>query len=268
MNPLQYPGRIACRLGLMILLVVACPHNAFADADAAVVAADQVDAVFDVANEEYKAGNFENAIILYRGLLSGAPVRAADIHYNIGNASFKLNNYGKAIASYQRALRLAPRDRDIAANLNFVRDLTVDKIDRPRSAEFFREVFFFHHGLSAGEAEAILLGAYLATCIFGVAHLFRKSKTLKWLMLVALAATLAAGASCAFRWYESANPGQAVIVADESEIHTGPGQSYIVSFSLHDGVELKIRKSEDEWFQIELPDGRRGWIEKPDIEMI
>jgi tetratricopeptide (TPR) repeat protein len=265
---LQNSGRIACVLASLALFIVACPLNVFAESDSAVVAADQVNSVFDVANEEYKAGNFENAITLYEGLLSGAPIEAADIHYNIGNASFKLGNYGGAIASYRRALRLAPRDRDIAANLNFVRDMTVDKMDRPRSAEFFREVFFFHHGLNAGEAEAILFCAYVAACVFGMGYLFRRAKALKWLALATLVVTLAAGASCAFRWYGTSNPDQAVIVADEAEIHTGPGRNYIVPFSLHDGAELKVRKSESEWFQIELPDGRRGWIEKPDIEII
>ena len=76
------------------------------------------------------------------------------------------------------------------------------------------------------------------------------------------------GASCALRWMSSANPTEAVVVVDEADVHTGPGENYIVSFGLHDGSELKISRSEGEWSLIELSDGRRGWIEKADVEII
>lgn len=256
------------RLAILTLLPAACSGLAFAGPDSITVPAEQVNSIFDVANEEYKAGNFENAITLYEGLLSGPGAAAADIHYNIGNASFELKNYGGAIASYRRALRLAPRDQDITANLRFVRQATVDKIDQPRSAEFLREVFFFHYGLSADEAEKIFLGVYVAAALFGAAYLFRKPRMLKWPALVALFLAIVFGASCALRWRVAAVPNQAVVVAEETSVHTGPGHNYLVSFNLHDGAELKIRKLESEWYQVELPDGRRGWIEQSHIEII
>jgi tetratricopeptide (TPR) repeat protein len=263
---------ILSTLAIVLFIAVAVaamnPRPAPAQSDSPVVAADQVDSVFDVANEEYKAGNFENAITLYEGLLAGSSIMAADVHYNIANASFKLNDPGKAIASYRRALLLRPRDRDIAANLLFVREAVVDKIDRPRGAEFVREAFFFHYSLSDGEAETVFLGAFIAASLLGAICLFRSSKALVWLTVAALAVTLTFGASCALRWRAAANPSQAVLVSDEADVHTGPGRNYIVSFNLHDGAEMKIRRVEGDWRQIELPDGRRGWIENSDLEVI
>ncbi len=261
-------GRIPLLVAALLLPLLAWPAFLVADTDSPTVAEGQADPVFDIANEEYKAGAYENAITLYHGLLSGPALDAADIHYNIGNASFKLNNYGKAIASYRRARRLAPRDQDIVANLRFVRESTVDKLDQPKSTELLREVFFFHYGLSASETETIFLCAYLAAAVFAGTHIFFKRRFLHILALLALLPAVVFGASSALRWYGAASPNQAVIVVKEADVHTGPGQNYVVSVSLHDGAELVVRKSEDGWRQIELSDGRRGWIEESQIEII
>jgi tetratricopeptide (TPR) repeat protein len=246
-----------------------CSPLALAESDAAVVTPEQVDSIFDIANEEYKMGKYENAITLYEGLLSdGSGVMAAGIHYNMGNAYFRLKRYGMAIVAYRRALRLSPRDQDAIANLRFAREASLDKIDQPRSAELWREVLFFHYGLSPSETEKIFLCAYIATATLGAALLFLKFRPLRWLTLAALFLALTFGASCAFKWVAAANPSEAVVVVKETEVHTGPGHHYIVSFNLHDGAELTVHKLEDEWRQIELADGRRGWIETANIETI
>lgn len=256
------------RLAVSVLLLTACQLASRAGIEAATVAPEQVNSIFDVANEEYKAGSYENAITLYEGLLSGSEIKAADVHYNIGNASFKLKNYGAAIASYRRALRLAPRDQDMVANLAFVREAVLDKIDQPRGAELRREIFFFHYGLSGAETETIFLCAYVVAAGLGIALLLRKSRSLKWLTLIAVFLTIVFGASCALRWRAAKNPTGAVVAAEEADVHTGPDRGYIVSFDLHDGAELEIRRFENGWCLIELSDGRRGWIEKARIEII
>ena len=166
------------------LLVTLCLLAFLAPAWAATVSPEQVDSIFDVGNEEYKAGNYENAITLYEGLLSSPGIKAADVHYNIGNAAFKLQKYGRAISSYQRALRLAPRDQDIVANLEFAREATLDRIDQPRGSGLRRDIFFFHYGLSGAEAETVFLLAYVAAASLGAAFLWLRSRRLKWPALI------------------------------------------------------------------------------------
>jgi tetratricopeptide (TPR) repeat protein len=255
-------------LAVRALIAASLLLASHAPAEAVTIQPEQVNSIFDLANEEYKAGAYENAITLYEGLLTSPDIKAADVHYNIGNAAFKLTNHGRAIASYRRALRLAPRDQDIVANLEFVREATLDRIDQPRGTELRRDLFFFHYGLNGAEAETIFLCAYVAAACLGAAFLARRSRPLGWLALIALSAALVFGASCALRWQASANPTGAVVVADEADVHTGPGGNYIVSFDLRDGAELEIGRSEGEWSLIELSDGRRGWIKKAHLEII
>jgi tetratricopeptide (TPR) repeat protein len=233
-----------------------------------IVSSAHLNDVFDIANEEYKAGNFRDALRLYEGLLSSTGVETADIYYNIGNTHFKLNNQGKAIVSYRRALMLAPRDQDIRANLNHVREMNVDKIAQAQSTELFRELFFFHYSLSKKESEAVFLCLYLTLTIIAIIFLVRKSKTVQWLMIAAFMLTFVFGTSTITKWYGSTHSNGAVVVANEAEVRTGPGQKYMVSFDLHDGAELKVRKRANDWCQIELPDGRRGWVNVSHIEIV
>ncbi|MBI5115929.1 tetratricopeptide repeat protein [Candidatus Poribacteria bacterium] len=258
---------------LMALLLPAMPSlSAYASRQsqppsmAPTVPAGQVNDVFDIANEEYKAGNYENAARLYENLLSGSRLKKADVCYNLGNSYFKLNKYGKAIVAYRRALSLAPREQDILANLSYVRNATRDKIDEPRSTELLREVLFFHYGINGPEAETIFLIAYIASALFGMLYLLRKRKTFRVLAYVSLVATLAFAVSAGAHASGSAHSKEAVVVVDTADAHTGPDDHYSVSFTLHDGAELEIRKRENGWAQVELPDGRRGWMKESEIE--
>lgn len=237
-------------------------------ADSTSVPSQHVDDVFDIANEEYKAGNFEDAVRLYQGLLAGPGPKNADMHYNLGNAYYKLHEYGKAIASYRRALRLAPRDEDIHANLRHVRSMTVDKIDQPKGTELLREILFFHYGVSRPEAEGIFLCGYFAAALLGAVCLWQKPRFLRLLAYTALAVAIIFVVSTVTRVYRAANPNEAVVVVEEADVHTGPGDNYMVSFDIHDGTEMETRKRQDGWFQVELPDGRRGWIRASQLEVI
>lgn len=267
-------GKFAFKCVIYALLVVALTTGlatavfAARDNGTATVPAGQVDDVFDIANEEYKAGNFKDAIRLYKGLLQSSGTKTADIQYNLGNSYFKLREYGMAISSYRRAQKLAPRDQDILANLRFAREMKRDKIDEPRSTELMGEVFFFHYGTSRTEAESIFLCGYFAAAITGAIYLFRKKRPLRWLTLGALVVALTFGASTGLRWYRTATPNEAVVVVKETDVHTGPGDNYMVSFDLHDGAEVITRKSENGWYQVELPDGRRGWMRDSHLEIV
>lgn len=227
-----------------------------------------VNDIFDVANEEYKNGNYEDAITLYKGLLAGTEYDTSDIYYNLGNAYFRLQQYGKAIVSYRRALQRNPRDKDTLANLRHVRNTATDKIDRPRGSEILRQALFFHYDLSKTESELIFLCAYFLTSGAAILHLFLRGGIWKWLSICGIAATVLFGGSTLAHLFRSEHPNEAVVIVNEATVRTGPGPGYMISYYLHDGTEMKIRRRTDDWRQIELPDGRRGWLRKTAVETI
>src|SRR5439155_12340909 len=76
--------------------------------------------LFDEANRLYEQGKFREAVTGYQRLINRG-VRSSAVYFNSGNASFKAGDFGRAIANYRCAQYLAPRDRDIRANLRFAR---------------------------------------------------------------------------------------------------------------------------------------------------
>jgi tetratricopeptide (TPR) repeat protein len=250
------------------LLMLHSPAAVGKSQDESEILQTQLNEVFDIANEEFKAGNYQDAAGLYEGILSSFKLKNTDIYYNLGNAYFKLGRYGKAIASYRKALLLSPREQDVLANLRVVRSRTRDKLDSPRSTELFRDLFFFHYDVNRSESELIFLIAYGMTALFGAVGLFWKSKAMRWTAAAGLALTVIFASSTMVHAYREAHPSDAVVVAAEADLHTGPGDSYLTTFNLHDGAELYIHDRTKDWYQVELSDGRRGWIAANSIELI
>src|SRR5262245_15874464 len=85
------------------------------------------DSRFDEGNRLYQAGNYSESLKRYEEIVADG-YEAPALYYNIGNAQFKLGHLGQAIVSYERALRLAPRDADVRANLDLARSMTADEI--------------------------------------------------------------------------------------------------------------------------------------------
>ena len=77
--------------------------------------------IFTAANKLYAEGKFAEAAKAYEKILADRRASPA-LLFNYGNAEFKSGNLGQAIAAYRRAELLAPRDAEIRANLDFVRN--------------------------------------------------------------------------------------------------------------------------------------------------
>src|SRR5580700_574317 len=76
---------------------------------------------FSAANKLYAEGRFLDAAAGYGKILQTGAASPA-LYFNYGNAEFKSGNLGRAIAALRRAELLAPRDAEVRANLEFVRN--------------------------------------------------------------------------------------------------------------------------------------------------
>ncbi len=76
--------------------------------------------LFGQANAAYDRGEFEQAAALYREIIDQDGL-SAGLLYNLANCYAATGRTGLAVLNYERALRLAPADADIQANLALVR---------------------------------------------------------------------------------------------------------------------------------------------------
>ena len=54
------------------------------------------------------------------------------------------------------------------------------------------------------------------------------------------------------------------VAASVVKVTSGPGQNNAVVFELKEGAPFVAQKSENSWYQIELSDGKKGWLAASD----
>lgn len=223
------------------------------------------------ADSSYVNENYQQAITQYEALLKEGT--SADLYYNLGNSYYRMDNITRAILNYERALLLSPGDADIRFNLQLARSKTVDKIV-PQS-EFFVTTWYrsLVNLFSVDGWAYVSLISLAVAIILALLYLFATPLWLRKvgffggaLMLVAfLLANL-------FAWNQrqivSYRDG-AIIIQSAVPVKSTPAQSGTDLFILHEGTKVVVTDdSMDGWREIRVPDGKQGWVETVQIEII
>ena len=58
----------------------------------------------------------------------------------------------------------------------------------------------------------------------------------------------------------SLHSGRAVVLARETVVRNGPGDTFATAFVLHEGAEVVVEGERGSWTEISLPGELRGWI--------
>ena len=218
--------------------------------------------LFARANRLYEAGNYEEARGAYDALVRKG-YRGGNLYYNLGNTHFKLDDKGKAILFYKKARKLKPRDQDIASNLEYALSLIEDKIEpRPRSwlvQVWSRAVGYF----TIGELTDSAAGVYWLLCAALIIFIYaRPWRAILSRITGALLLVLVVVVSAAFSraWLEGQE--EAVVISKEAKVRYGPSGNDVAAFVLHEGVVVEIENRKGDWYQVSLPDGKAGWLEK------
>ena len=221
--------------------------------------------VFFKANQAYKEERFREAIDDYNRLIQSG-YENGHIYYNLGNAHLRLNEIGEAILNYERARLFIPRDPDLIYNLQYAHDRVQDAI--PESQGFIVTAFFWLRSLSLGEVLWIFVVLNFLFWAILFIRLFWRTEWTYYLFIVLLVFWTIAGVSFGLKWYQMETDNRAVILDKEVNILAGPDIRDTVLFKLHEGAVVHNERSEDGWYLISLPDGKRGWINAKSVRMI
>lgn len=223
------------------------------------------------ADQAYAQERYQQAADLYEQLLEQGV--SADLYYNLGNAYYRVENMPKAVLNYERALQLAPGDKDILFNLQMARSKTIDKIT-PESEMFF--VTWYHSLVKLmsidGWAKTAVASLLCAVALILV-YLF--SNTI-WLRKVGFFSGLAFTAlfllGNLFAWQQKSelvNRRGAIIMQSAVSVKSTPAKSGTDLFVLHEGTRVTITDaSMKSWRHIRVADGKDGWLEAKAIEEI
>ncbi|MBR6471352.1 MAG: tetratricopeptide repeat protein [Victivallales bacterium] len=89
---------------------------------------------------------WETAAIRYEETVQG--YENGQIYYNLGNTYAQLDDIPHAILNYRRAQYFLPHNRQLLANLQYVRAKRQDHIAEPETSPVLQTLCFWHYDLS------------------------------------------------------------------------------------------------------------------------
>lgn len=246
-------------LAAALLLVAAVPPRAQAQ--------EKGSEAFLHGNDLYRAGDYAGAAAAYETVLASGWT-APELEYNLGNAYLKAGKLAPAILHFRRAIRMRPTYESALLNLNYARSLTQDvKPDEPSPG---RLAWIGKLRLGPGTAALLCFLAVTAFLVLGALRL-RWLGARPWVGVLQAAlgvlALLLAGAVL-FEWTEVHGRPEGVLLPEEVEVRAGPGETYTVSFRLHEGAEVDLLRQSAGWREIKVSDRLQGWVPQKDVGAI
>jgi tetratricopeptide (TPR) repeat protein len=228
------------------------------------------------ANQLYETGQYGQAAQAYQQLVDQGFSDSA-LFYNLGNAYFKDGDYGRAIVNYRRAQLLNPRDNDIATNLDLARSQIVDQLEETGESNqgLFNTIgHWTQRWLTMNEVAIFALGTWILFVFLLI--LFSNTRkgssvheSLQYAMVVTVLALVLGMASLGSRMYVENSQPEAVIVAQEVDVTSGPGTQYVTEFTLLNGTEARLVETRGNWVRLSLTnDEMQGWAPANAIEAI
>jgi tetratricopeptide (TPR) repeat protein len=223
------------------------------------------------ADSAYAGEQYQKAAKLYEQLLQQGV--SADLYYNLGNAYYRMDNITQAVLNYERALTLAPGDADVRFNLQMARSKTIDKIV-PESEMFFVTWYRSLVNLMSVDGWAWTgLAALFAAIVLTLLYLFSSPIWLRKVGFFGGALSLLLFVlSSLFAWQQKQahlqRPG-AIIVRSAVNVKSTPSKNGTDLFILHEGTKVTVTDSTMKgWKEIRVADGKEGWVETSEIEVI
>ena len=236
-----------------------------------VSASPMSDERWEAGNKAYIEGDYNKAIAEYHAILDGGEY-SMKLYYNLANAYFKTGAIGKSILYYNKALRIAPSQEDIRHNLAIAEAQTKDRITA--IPEFFlnRWLRTVRNSMSCTAWSVLSLVSFGVLLAFAL--LFLLASPIRWRKIGfygALCALLLFVALTSFA-VSSRNDmlthDEAIVMGTAISVKSSPDNSATDLFVLHEGTKVKLLSEVDEWCEVVIADGKKGWTLKNNVEEI
>lgn len=216
---------------------------------------------FAQGHDAYRAKEYPKALELYRQV--AASVQNPVVHYDLGCAAFKAGQIGEAVHNFEKAHRLAPRDADVNANLEFVRARIKDSAPEEEADLITRIIWGPLERVSMNEvATALSIAWWLSMACLLAMKLARdpaRRISLRLPFGVLLACTIFLALPFALKYHAEEMTQHAIVLAREVPVLSGPATDEIKRFVLHEGTKVRVLGRWDKWVHLALPNGENGW---------
>ena len=230
------------------------------------------DSLWNAANEAYAQERWEDAVNDYTAIAE-ASMESAPLWCNLGSAWYKSGNLGKAILCYERALKLDPSYEDARYNLELLNAMKFDRLESVPELILATWMKNLGRTLDSDSWAVCFLVFLVLTLAMVLLFILGSSATSRRAgFFTGVVCLLLAVASLSFSLWqknEYMKADKAIIMKPVSSVKSSPsGDSAKDLFVLHEGTKVQVLDNVGGWSNIELSDGRQGWLPSSDIEII
>ena len=227
--------------------------------------------LWNKANDAYSMGQYESALA-YWLQIEDSGEHSYKLYCNIGNAYYKTGSMGKAVLYYEKALKLNPAGEDAKINLQIAKLQTLDKIEVVPEFILTTWIKDIRNMMSSDSWAYVALGLFAVVALLML--LFKFAPTVgqrKFSFVLACTVFLFAIFAVIFAANLRANANsedQAIVMVPVSNVKSAPNATGNNLFILHEGSKVEILEEAGKWCRIEISDGRQGWMQKNDVDVI
>jgi hypothetical protein len=174
------------------------------------------------------------------------------------------------VLHYREAERYMPGDPRLEHNLTYARSLRSDQIAPSGERALVSTLLAWHTNTPVRLRFGITMMAWLAFWVIMFIRMRRLSSGWGWLALLSALVWVVGGASVAVEALTDGGGREGVLIADDVVVRKGNGTGFEPQFEqpINDGVEFRVLGERGGWLHIELPDGKSGWIDGDQAEII
>jgi tetratricopeptide (TPR) repeat protein len=217
--------------------------------------------------DAYRKGQYELAIQEFETILSN-DLESSEIYYNLGNAFYRSGNIAGAVWAYESCLKIYPTHNNANYNIKIANLNVVDKMDLPEPPFYLKWYLSVKKRfIPSTWINISLFTLLLNATLIGIIRMTSLSilGMLQGIIIPVLLGSLFLTLHSAWTEY-SYDLG--IIYATDVEVRSEPNVYSIRLFEVHEGLKVAVNQRKNEWIEIELLDGKTGWIENKHIRLI
>ena len=216
------------------------------------------DSLFINANQDYANQSYSLAIDKYQSIMSSG-TESSELYYNLGNSYYRVNEIHQAIYFYEKSLKINPNFTEAIENLELCNQLLIDKIEK--MPEIFYKIYYenLKNFLSIKWWKITSLILVWTFLIIYLIKSILKRKFKLFQNIVLLLSFL-----CFLIYQDISNDSlenkEAIIYSQVIDIMSAPSEKANKLFTLHLGTKVKINDQIENWVNISLANGNKGWV--------
>lgn len=226
---------------------------------------------FTTANNFFKNTEYSNALKYYKSI-ENSGFESEDLYKNIGNCYYKLDKIEMAILYYEKGLKLNPSNEDLEYNLKLCNSKIIDKIESV--PEFILFIWWkkWCNYLSSSQwviTNLIFFGLLLLSiAIFVLSGTYSKKKFWFLIALFFAISTTLTGFTAYNSYLKKNSKNTAILIAPSIDIKSSPDSKSKTIFILHKGTKITITDKLNEWVEIKIANGSKGWVTNNSFSII